>query len=211
MKYSGEDLGKRASAPRKIVSPFDDRQNNNSKLDNAVGADRMLHHNYADIFSEYLKPYYERARKNAPSGKLTVCEFGILKGTGLAIWCDLFPESRCLGFDIDLDNVNNNYESLIELGAFDSNHPELYEYDQFVRSEEYLGRILNGDRIDICFDDGCHTDKAILTTLMSVLPHLSDRFVYFIEDNKTIHATIKDKFNHLVVRSRRELTVVTPQ
>ena len=35
-------------------------------------------------------------------------------------------------------------ENLVKLGAFSANSPEIYEYDQFVYSSEYLGNKLRG-------------------------------------------------------------------
>ena len=90
-----------------------------------------------------------------------VCEVGILNGTGLAIWCDLFPNSRCIGLDIDISNIKRNMDRLLELGVFGDNSPELYEYDQFVDSAELLNEFLDGDEIDIFMDDGIHHDDAI--------------------------------------------------
>ena len=58
------------------------------------GGDRMLFNGYAKDYSRYLKSFDCDRR-------LIVAEFGILRGNGLAIWCDLFPNARVLGFDID--------------------------------------------------------------------------------------------------------------
>lgn len=72
----------------------------------------MLHHGYAKKYSEYLLPYI---KKGEP---VTVAEVGILKGTGIAIWCDFFENGRVLGFDIDLGHINGNMNNLKNLGAF---------------------------------------------------------------------------------------------
>ena len=204
IKYSGENFGNKVRVKRKQISPLDPRQSNKPKTVYSTGGDRMLHHGYADLYSKYLKPFYGKGLFTP-----TICEFGILKGTGLAIWCDLFPKARCLGFDIDLSNINGNIDNLLKLGAFSRTRPELYEYDQFEYSAKFLEAILNGDKIDICIDDGCHMDEAILTTFNSVLPHLSDRFVYFIEDNSRVHKHVRDMFDDFTVHSRRQLTIVT--
>lgn len=162
----------------------------------------MLRHGYAKEYSHYLRPYLANGRH------VTLAEFGILEGSGLAIWCDLFRKGRILGLDIDLEHINRNMERLRELGAFADNAPELCEFDQFLDNEPYLGRILGGDKIDICIDDGFHSVESILTTMKSVYPHLADRFVYFIEDSEVVHREIRTRYPELTVEHSGEMTVV---
>ena len=170
------------------------------------GGDRMLFHGYAKDYSKYLKPLDRDER-------LVIAEVGILRGNGLAIWCDLFPNSRILGFDIDTSHFEENRQNLLDRGAFSSNNPEIHTYDQFVPGETILSEILRGDKIDVCIDDGCHLDEAILShpscTLKSVMPHLSDRFLYFIEDNSSVHRVIESQYPDLDVSHQRQMTIVS--
>lgn len=189
--------------PRNKVSPDDPRSEEQLARGGMIGGDRMMHHGYGEHYARYLKPYV------AENTSLTVVEVGILKGTGLAIWCDLFSGGRVIGLDIDLGHIRNNWTNLKRSGAFSGNEPELYEFDQFEDNEEYLEDILSGDSIDICMDDGLHSKKTIITTLESMIPHLSDNFVYFIEDNYKIDKYIKSKYQALCVSSYGEMTVVT--
>lgn len=189
--------------PRNKVSPKDPRTKEQLIQGGMVGGDRMLHHGYAKKYSEYLLPYVKKG------GAVTVAEFGILKGTGLAIWCDLFQDGRILGFDIDLGHIYDNMDNLKNLGAFKIKQPELYEFDQFLDNIDYLGTILKGDRIDICIDDGFHSDESILITMKSVIPHLADKFVYFIEDNSDVHKEIRSIYPNLLVDNDGEITIVS--
>ena len=202
IKYGGKVSG----VKRNKVSPFDPRTKEQLAVGGCMGGDRMLDHGYASSYSSYLHSYIQQY-----GGRTTICEFGILKGTGLAIWCDLFPSGRCIGFDIDLIHIKRNMENLVNLGAFSTNSPEIYEYDQFVYSSEYLEKVLNGDKIDICVDDGHHSEITILTTLASVLPHLNNNFVYFIEDNPLVHKKIILMYEDMTVHSNDQLTVITPK
>ena len=102
-------------------------------------------------------------------------------------------------------------ENLVKLGAFSTNSPEIYEYDQLVYSSECLGKILNGGKFDICVDDGHHREITILTTLTSVILHLNKNFVYFIEDNPLVHKKIKLMYENMTVHSNDQLTVITPK
>jgi len=160
---------------RTRVSPNDPRSKSELEIGGMTGGDRMLHHQYAKVYASYLQPFRS-------GGAKALAEFGILKGTGLAIWCDLFPESRVIGLDIDPNHFEGNEEDLRQRGAFKRNKPEIYEYDQLLDGIAPLGKILNGQTLDIVIDDGLHSLDSILKTWRSVKPYLSNRFVYFIED-----------------------------
>jgi hypothetical protein len=200
LKYGGVTRG----VPRSKVSPHDPRTLQQLQFAGMSGGDRMLVHGYAAKYAEYLRPFLDR------SDRLTIAEFGILTGIGLAIWCDLFPHARVLGFDIDLSNCKGHMPRLRQLGAFQRNEPELYEYDQFVDNREYLGGILGDDRIVICIDDGFHSEQSILTTADSVRPYLAQDFVYFIEDNRTVHRSVRDHYSDWAVDADGELTIAIP-
>jgi len=199
IKYGGIE----GNVPRNKVSPKDPRTKKQLRTGGMIGGDRMLHHGYASKYSEYLLPYVEKDRT------VTVAEFGILKGTGLAIWCDLFIGGRVLGLDIDLEHINDNMDNLRALEAFSNNQPELHEFDQFRDNIEYLGTILKGDKIDVCIDDGYHSIESILSTMKSVMPYLADDAVYFIEDNRDVHKEIKTIYPDLLVDHQDFLTIVS--
>ena len=106
------------------------------------GGDRMSqrYHGYAKVYQSYLEPYVDHRDQT-----FTICEIGILQGTGLAIWCDLFPKSRIIGLDIELSYFNDNYDKLKQLGAFSQNSPEVYPFDQYDNhNNELLPNLLGG-------------------------------------------------------------------
>jgi hypothetical protein len=145
------------------------------------GGDRMSPrlHNYGRCYAEFLKPFLDIF------DRLTLVEVGILKGTGLAIWCDLFPTARVIGLDIDLSNFQGNRKTLEQLGAFKKNAPELYSFDQLnaTKAQTVLKEALQNGRVDIAIDDGCHSIESIEITFDAIKPFLAKRFAYFIEDN----------------------------
>ena len=190
--------------PSKKLSRLDPRISRSGESYMLGGGDRMLHRRYAKHYARFLDRFVQDR-----SQKVVICEIGILQGTGLAIWCDLFPNARCIGLDIDLSNFEGNRQNLLDLGAFSKNTPELYEYDQFEDSRDYLKEILTGDKIDICMDDGHHSDESIMTTIKSVLPHLNGEFVYFIEDNWEVYKKIESTYQDSTIFSDHELTVIT--
>lgn len=189
------------NVPRLKVSPRDVRSPEQLSFGGMSGGDRMLHHGYAPIYANYVAPLIG-------SKGLVVAEFGILKGTGLAIWCDLFTDSRVLGFDIDTSHFESNREALVRRGAFSRNMPEVFEYDQLIEGSAKLGKILNGQKLDVVIDDGLHSIEAIVTTWRSVKPHLSNRFVYFIEDVEGLLAHCGAEFLEFECFSHGMLTVI---
>lgn len=192
-----------SDVPTIRVSPKDPRTPERAYATLMTGGDRMLHHGYAQTYADYLHPFISE------SSPVTLAEVGILKGTGLAIWCDLFQSGRVLGLDIDLGHTLRNMPNLRARGAFRHRAPELHEFDQFVDNSALLDRLLQGDKIDIFVDDGYHSDETIVRTLQSALPHLAERFVYFIEDNSEVHLTLRRLYKDLSIDSGGQLTVVS--
>ncbi len=190
--------------PRNVISPHNPRRaaSSNHRMQ---GGDRMSrsHHGYAEKYAQRLAPFLKR------ENDLTIVEIGILQGTGLAIWSDLFPGSRLIGLDVDLANARGNLANLRKAGAFRKREPELYEFDQFEASGDAVKKILQGDRVDVFMDDGCHVREAILKTMESLMPHMADAFVYFVEDNDAVSDEIRALYPECEVESAGELTVVS--
>jgi len=198
MLYGGLQINVR----RNKVSPYDPRSEQQIKSGGMIGGDRMYHHCYAQYYARYLEPFIRS------ENKVTLMEVGILRGTGLALWCDLFPVGRIVGLDIDLKHYENNLKYLKSCGAFQWNFPESYEFDQFVDNRELLLKCLAGDAIDICIDDGFHSNESVIQTFESMLPCLSDKFVYFIEDNNTVSTQLSAQYPDFNVLRFGELTIV---
>lgn len=193
--------------PRNVVSSKDPRSPEQLLSQGGMrGGDRMsnLYHGYVRMYAKYLSSFVQ------DQGPIVLAEIGILKGTGLAIWSDLFGKGRILGFDIYLGHIRQNMKFLKERGAFKNGDPELHEFDQFQDNEKLLSGILHGDKLNICIDDGVHTNEAIITTLQSVIPHLAEKFVYFIEDNKSVHKELRVLYPNLKVDSFGQFTVISP-
>jgi hypothetical protein len=168
------------------------------------GGDRMRHHGYAKHYAKYIRRFI---------GKPIVCvEVGILKGTGLAIWSDLFPHGQVIGLDIDPSHFKENEPTLRRLGAFPTNNVSVYSFDQFDCDPQTFSQILRGKQIDLIIDDAFHSDQAIANTIKAATPHLASDFVYVIEDNDTLPAEeIRRLFLRPIDIERHGLlTIVTP-
>ena len=194
--------GRVTNVPRNKVSPKDPRTKEKIHRGGMSGGDRMYHHGYAQHYSQYLLPYVKKGKP------LTLAEVGILKGTGLAIWCDLFKNGAIIGFDIDLGHIKSNMNNLLNRGAFKNNRPKLYVYDSFLDNTKYLGKILKNRKLDIFIDDSFHASKTILNNLKSVMPYLAEHFVYFAEDNKEVYKEIKARYPHLTIDNQGSLTII---
>lgn len=187
---------------RNKFSELDPRKPEEINKIGMTGGDRMEFHGYSNKYAEYLLPVLKKRN-------VVIAEIGILKGTGLAIWCDLFENSRVIGMDIDVTNIQGNMRNLKKLGAFKKNDPEIYEFDQLKDNNKYLKKILNNDKISVCVDDAMHTDKSILNTLDSVMPHMAKDFVYFVEDNASIGSEIRKKYPQYHIEISGELTIIS--
>lgn len=196
LKYGGMVT----NVPRNKISHHDHRLPGQLTI-GMTGGDRMLHLNYAGYYAKYLRPFINRS--------VCLAEFGILRGTGLAIWCDLFPNGKILGFDIDLSHMQNNWLNLKKQGAFKHNRPQIFEYDMYEKNERFLKKVLLGEKINVAIDDGVHDLATILTTFKSVYHYLDKNFVYLIEDNPIAHQKIKSFYPKLKVVHDGLLTVVT--
>ncbi|MFZ2038563.1 MAG: hypothetical protein WAV11_01320 [Minisyncoccia bacterium] len=191
------------NVPRVKVSIHDPRTPEQLKVGGMTGGDRMSKHGYAKKYSEYLKPFVDSDKS------LVIVEIGILTGIGLAIWCDIFTNCRIIGLDIDLGHFSSNTQNLSRLGAFKRNKPEVYEFDQFMDNTEYFRKKLNNKKIDVMIDDGFHSTESILQTIKSVIPHLNNNFVYFIEDNDKVHNEIRCMYPDFKVVNDGELTIIS--
>ena len=141
-----------------------------------TGGDRMKaekpNHNYAPTYSEYL---YTRPREQIKN----IAEIGILTGSGVAIWSELYPNAQVYGFDLNLDNTLSNMPFLKSKGAFCSENLILHELDQL-----HIGNKIDQLKIsfDLVIDDGFHNDEASIQTWKAFEPHLNANAVYIVED-----------------------------
>ena len=176
--------------PLNKISDHDERNFEEEKLLGMQGGDRMLFHGYGKWYSKYLNRYLDR-----DSSELLIVEVGILTGTGLAIWSELFPKSKLFGFDIDLKNFKDNESNLRDLGAFKENNPTTIEFDQLNPNFSDIKDSFEEHPIDILIDDGLHNTESVVNTAKAFLPYMSKNSVYFIEDYKFSKKNIESLAN----------------
>jgi hypothetical protein len=164
------------------------------------------YHGYGFSYSEFLQPLLSQRNE-----KITLVEVGILNGSGLAIWCDLFPNARVVGLDISLENFNANLEALEAAGAFASNRPELHVIDQLklAEFEQIAGELFDKASVSIVIDDGLHSVESIENTFAVMQPYLAPQFVYFVEDNFDTYDALARQHASYRWAQRSEMVAVT--
>lgn len=165
--------GYHTKVPWTVQSPYAPKP----RLTWMTGGDRMSRHGYAPTYAATLETLTPRV----------IVELGILRGTGLATWCELFPSARVIGLDIDLHHFTENLDFLHECGAFTVNRPEVYQFDEMAPdAPEQLITVLDGTEVDLFIDDALHSDAAILHTFSHAWRHVAPGGAYVIEDNGTV-------------------------
>lgn len=149
-----------------------------------VGGDRMADHGYAPAYAASLNAFVDE--HGPPS---TLVEIGILRGTGLAVWADVLPDTTVVGLDVDLNPFFEYSSELVERGAFKSQYPYAFWFDQATDGPEVFAALAT--RPAIVIDDASHNDTLTLRTLEAFLPHMAERFLYFVEDQPR-HSRIHD-------------------
>ena len=195
-----------SNVERRAVSRADPRNESELRRAGMTGGDRMFIHGYAPIYAEHLAPFVARRLD-----KLTIVEAGILRGSGLAVWAELFPNADVIGLDIDLSHTKENLPNLKALGAFSKREPELHVFDQFLDGEAKMKEILKSRRIDIFIDDGFHSIETIMNTFRAALPFLAQPFVYFVEDNDDAAPILAAAYPDKRVTGSGEMTVIEPR
>jgi hypothetical protein len=196
--------GYRENVVRRVVSSLDPRTTKEVETGGMRGGDRMFHHGYAEAYSKALAPFLLRR-----DAVLTVVEIGILHGSGLAMWSTLFPNADIIGLDIDLEYTTTNLPFLRARGAFATEDPELHRFDQFKDDENTISKILSGRKIDICIDDGYHSPTTVMNTAEAIAPHLSNEFVYVVEDLDSASELLAPRFSHWTIVQEGELAIAT--
>jgi hypothetical protein len=162
-------------------------------------------HDYAPLYARAFNHFAEINKK-----RLVLVELGILRGNGLAIWCDLFPHARVIGLDVDLTHWKENEPALKARGAFQHNLPETYHFDELdPLGHLLLKEILGEDKIDVLIDDALHDTPSIMKAMRTMLQFMARPSLYFIEDNRKVHREVKKKYGRFArVKAAGEMTVV---
>jgi hypothetical protein len=124
------------------------------------------HSTYFQVYDELLEGY--------KSKKIVFVEVGVLSGGSLFMWRDFFGnEARIIGVDANPQAKKwEKYGFEIQIG--DQADPEFWS--SFFKE---IGKV------DVLLDDGGHTFKQQIVTVVSGLPFINDGGVLIVEDTHT--------------------------
>jgi hypothetical protein len=165
------------------------------------GGDKMasLRNGYARFYAPLLESRLGDVR--------TLVELGVFQGVSMAIWCDLFPEAKVIGLDIEFDRFVSHRSFLEDSGAFVHNAPDLVPFDAFAPDADQLIGLLDGRRIDVFVDDGPHHIDAIVATAKAIVPLMGEGSLYVVEDQTSALIPLRDAFPSLAFRMEGPLVV----
>lgn len=125
-------------------------------------SDKSGYHSYEKIYSTLFNN-----RENVKN----ILEVGIHLGGSLRAWKELFINSNIIGLD-------NNVERFFS-------EPRIYSMylDQSVESTfDQFKSAVRGTEFDLIIDDGCHYLNETILTFKKLLPLLSDKGYFVVED-----------------------------
>lgn len=170
---------------RRINSPNDPRPTGSDR-----GGDRMEFQRYAEGYASVL-----------PEDPACIVEMGIFKGTGLAMWEELYPDADIIGLDIDLDRCTENYPNLREKG-FDGELVRLIEFDETMpESWLELYNQIGLECVDFWVDDAIHDEGVIMAAFEFGKKFIRPGGVYIIEDNAYVADMLRQKYSTLDIQS----------
>jgi len=121
---------------------------------------------YFKVYDEIFSPYKNK--------KITFVEIGILNGGSLLIWKKFFGDNaRIIGIDMNPDCKKFEKDGF-EIFIGDQSSPIFWK-----NFFEKVGKI------DLILDDGGHTNKQQVTTVVSCVPNINDGGMVIIEDTHT--------------------------
>jgi len=132
--------------------------------------DQVARKHIADKSSTYhgYMPHYERYLKGMDVRG--VLEIGVAGGESMRMWCELFPNARIVGVDIDPRSIGRHgSRAIVEI------------IDQ-TDEEKMADLVSRYPAFDLIVDDGSHLIPDSISTLESLWPALASGGVYVAED-----------------------------
>ncbi len=159
----------------RVQSPLDKTK----QPPNNRGADKMHSRgmNYANAYGELLR---DRDPKR-------FVELGVFTGVSLAMWCELYPHAEVVGLDVDLARVDR--VGLANRGAFESNEPQVFEWDAF--DPEPLSVL---EDVDVFIDDGPHVTEAVVRVAEFMRDRMASGGLFIVEDMRNGADILREVF-----------------
>ena len=125
-------------------------------------------HDYLRMYSKFLEPRRDSARK--------VLEIGVQKGNSIRMWQEYFPFATIFGLDIN-PNALRTSGPRIEIRLVDQS--DAAALSAFAAAE---------GPFDVIIEDGSHIWSHQITSLQTLLPHVTPGGVYVVEDLHTSYS-----------------------
>lgn len=134
------------------------------------GGDSDTCHNYTPVYYALFCMFKDDVR--------TVLEIGINAGSSLRMWKDFFPKATIYGIDCNPGTLFQ--EDRIITFCADQNSPPSLRAVMNATAMLYNDETHPG--YDLIIDDGSHEYEHQVTSMLALLPYLTERGVYIIED-----------------------------
>lgn len=126
-----------------------------------------LCHNYTPMYHAMFTHFRDQVQ--------SVVEIGVNQGCSLRMWQEYFPKAKIFGLDIDGSCLFGE-ERIACYHADQSDPVSLLRAFNAIRNELYDAYI------DVIIDDGSHILEHQIISMKTLLPLLSHRGVYIVED-----------------------------
>lgn len=194
--------------PVERVSSSDPRTIFRSDLLPMTGGDRMgpNGHFYSPVYSLVFRHLLVDMPHKEFDG--TIVEVGILNGTGLAMWAEVFPNAAIVGLDVDTTTYQKNVNKLAVLSP-GVRSASVFEFDQFNPDFEWW-ETLGRPKISLVIDDGYHSTLSALQTFSGFFENttFAERWAYIVEDIPAFDSELRSNFPGIHPESFGEITVV---
>lgn len=138
-----------------------------SKLAIKYGTDKWGKHHYTPVYYDLFKDKRNEVKK--------VLEIGPAEGAGMFMFRDFFPNATIYGLEIDEERVKK-LEGLDRIVVLPGNQFDLLDL------ESSLSFFSDEGDLDLVIDDGSHKLEHQVFTCLTLMPMLSDKTIYIIED-----------------------------
>ena len=152
------------------------------------GSDKcpQLKHHFTEFYFELFNNKKAKVKK--------VLEIGIWYGASLYMWREFFPNAKIYGADFNKDLL------------FKTNRIQTFLCDQTKEADLIKLITKTGKNIDLLIDDGSHDPKSQVYTCLTVMPLLSKKTLYVIED--VGHKEIAEKLKKYDCEFKRKSKIV---
>jgi hypothetical protein len=159
------------------------------------GSDKETRHSYSKIYSTLLNGIRKPRILEIGIGSINDFPYaGLAPGGSLKAWREGYPDALIVGADIDPKSVSEVTET-----AFVLDQTSDESLDNFLKSIEMF------QPFDLIVDDGFHDPHANLRTFLKLIPCLSKKGCYVVED---VHESLIDFWKVISCSLRINLRVL---